>query len=86
MRRGDGMPRFLLHHQHGPGECAAVFASFTGHDSPLRHAPTTASCPLGGHEIWWDVTADSEAAALALLPFYVAARTTAVPVATVQIP
>jgi hypothetical protein len=52
----------------------------------LRHAPATASCLFGGHEIWWEVTADSEQAALALLPFCVAARTTAVPVAEVEIP
>jgi hypothetical protein len=80
------MSRYLLHHHHLPRECGAVFASFTGHDSPLRHAPATASCRSGGHEIWWEVTADSEQAALALLPFYVAARTTAVPVAEVEIP
>jgi hypothetical protein len=80
------MPRYLLHHHHQPRECGVVFASFTGHESPLRHTPTTASCPLGGHEIWWDVQADSEQAALALLPFYVAARTAVVPVADVQIP
>jgi hypothetical protein len=80
------MPRYLLHHCHLPRECGAVFASFTGHESPLRHTPTTGSCPLGGHEIWWEVTADSQRAALALLPFYVAARTTVVPVAAVEIP
>lgn len=80
------MPRYLLHHHHLPRECGAVFASFTGHDSPLRRTPAMASCVFGGHEIWWDVTAGSEATALALLPFYVAARTTAVPVAEVEIP
>jgi hypothetical protein len=80
------MPRYLLHHQHLPRECGAVFASFTGHESPLRHTPTTGSCPFGGHEIWWEVTAASERAALELVPFYVAARTTAIPVAEVEIP
>jgi hypothetical protein len=80
------MSRYLLHHHDLPRECGAVFASFTGHDSPLRHAPATASCRFGGHEIWWEVTADSEQAALALLPFYVAARTTAVRVTDVEIP
>jgi hypothetical protein len=80
------MPRYLLHHRHLPHECAVVFTSFTGHDSPLRHTPTIASCPFGGHEIWWEVAADSEEAALALLPFYVAARTTADLVTDVQIP
>ena len=80
------MPRYLLHHRHLPHECGVVFASFTGHDSLLRHTPATASCLFGGHEIWWEVTADSEQAALALLPFYVAVRTTVVPVADVEIP
>jgi hypothetical protein len=80
------MPGYLLHHRHPPHECGVALASFTGHDSPLRPAPTTASCPFGGHEIWWEVTADCEQAALALLPFYVAARTTAEAVADVQIP
>jgi hypothetical protein len=80
------MPRYLLHHRHLPHECGIVFASFSGHDSPLRHTPTTASCLFGGHEIWWQVRADSREAALGLLPFYVAARTTADPVADVQIP
>jgi hypothetical protein len=80
------MPRYLLYHHHLPRDCGAVFASFTGHLSPLRRTPTTASCPYGGHEIWWDVRTDSEQAALALLPFYVATRTTAIPVAEVEIP
>ena len=80
------MPRYLLHHRHLPHECGTVFASFTGHESPLRHTPATASCRYGGHEIWWEVTAESQRAALALLPFYVATRTTAVPVAPVEIP
>jgi hypothetical protein len=80
------MPRYLLHHRHLPHECGAVFASFTGHDSPLRHRLTTASCLFGGHEIWWDVQADSRQAALALLPFYVATRTTAAHVAEIEIP
>jgi hypothetical protein len=80
------MPRYLLHHAHRPEECGAAFASFTGHDSPLRRRPTTASCLFGGHEIWWEVTAPSEDAALALLPFYVAKRTTAIAVADIHIP
>ena len=44
-----------------------MFASFKGHRSPLRHRATLASCRSGGHAIWWEVEADSEAAALALL-------------------
>ena len=45
-----------------------------------------ASCNSGGHSIWWTVESASEENALALLPFYVAERTTAVPVSEVQIP
>jgi hypothetical protein len=63
-----------------------VFASFQGHDSPLRHRTTLASCRSGGHAIWWTVQAASEAEALALLPFYVAERTTASQVTEVDIP
>jgi hypothetical protein len=80
------MTRYLLQHRHEPTECGVVFASFRGHDSPLRHRPAIASCAHGGHAIWWDVEATSEADALALLPYFVAARATAVPVAEVQIP
>ena len=63
-----------------------VFASFKGHHSPLRHRPTLASCRTGGHTIWWTVEAGSEDGALALLPYYVAARTTITRVSEVQIP
>jgi hypothetical protein len=47
---------------------------------------TVASCRSGGHAIWWTVEAASEAEALALLPFYVAERTTATSVNAVEIP
>jgi hypothetical protein len=80
------MPRYLLHHEHGPAECGAVFASFAGHASPLRHQPTMSSCRFGGHAIWWDVNAASEADALELLPSYIAQRTTVVAIAIVDIP
>jgi hypothetical protein len=80
------MSRFVLHHRHEAHECGAVFASFKGHNSPLRRRPTLASCRFGGHAIWWTVEAASEAEALALLPFYVAERTTAASVSTVDIP
>jgi hypothetical protein len=55
------MARYLLHHRHEPDECGVVFASSKGHDSPLRHRPTLASCRTGGHAIWWTVEAGSEA-------------------------
>jgi hypothetical protein len=80
------MTRYLLEHRHEPGECGVVFASFRGHDSPLRRQPALASCAHGGHAIWWDVEAASEEAALALLPYFVAARASATAVADVEIP
>ena len=80
------MSRYLLQHHHEPRECGVVFASFKGHPSPLRHQATLASCRSGGHTIWWTVEAESEAAALALLPAYVAERTTVARVSEVEIP
>jgi hypothetical protein len=80
------MSRFLIQHRHEAPECGAVFAAFRGHDSPLRHQATLASCAFGGHAIWWAVDAASEAAALSLLPAYVAARATATRVREVDIP
>jgi hypothetical protein len=80
------MSRYLLQHRHKPHECGVVFASFKGHDSPLRHQATLASCRSGGHAIWWAVDAESEAGALRLLPYYVAARTTVSRVSEVEIP
>ena len=80
------MARYLLHHRHEPEECGVVFASFKGHRSPLRHQTTLASCPTGGHAIWWTVEAAGEQDALRLLPYYVAERTTVSRVTEVQIP
>ena len=80
------MRRYLLQHHHEPHECGVVFASFRGHQSPLRHRSTLASCRSGGHSIWWTVEAASEDDALALLPSYVADRTTATSVSEVEIP
>ena len=80
------MSRYLLQHHHEPRECGVVFASFKGGTSPLRHRATLASCRSGGHAIWWTVEAESEEDALALLPAYVAERTTAARVSEVEIP
>jgi hypothetical protein len=80
------MSRYVLHHRHEADECGVVFASFKGHNSPLRRQPTFASCRSGGHAIWWTVEAACEADALALLPPYVAERTTASSVSAVDIP
>ena len=77
---------YVLEHHHEPRECGVVFASFKGHPSPLRHRTTLASCRSGGHGIWWTVEAESEDDALALLPSYVAARTTVARVREVEIP
>ena len=80
------MSRYLLYHHHAANECGVVFAAFAGFESPLRRSEALASCSSGGHSIWWTVDAASEEGALALLPFYVAERTTAVPVSEVRIP
>lgn len=80
------MSRYLLQHRHQPRECGVVFASFKGHRSPLRHRATLASCRSGGHAIWWEVEAESAGDALALLPAYVAERTTVARVSEVEIP
>jgi hypothetical protein len=57
-----------------------------GNASPLRRRAKLASCPSGGHEIWWTVDAEVGADALQLLPFYVAQRTTVTRVSEVEIP
>jgi hypothetical protein len=80
------MPRFLVHHRHEPRQCGIAFAAFKGHDSPLRHRAALASCPTGGHAIWWAVEAASEEDALRQLPFYVAQRSTVTQVTEVEIP
>jgi hypothetical protein len=79
------MPRYLVHHRHEPHECGVAFTAFKGHESPLRHKATLASCASGGHAIWWAVEAATEVEALALLPFFVAARSTVTTVSEVEI-
>ena len=80
------MPRYVLEHRHEPRECGVVFTAFKGHESPLRHRSTLASCRSGGHTIWWTVEADTEEEALELLPRYVAERTIVSRVSEVEIP
>ncbi len=80
------MSRYLLQHRHDSDECGVVFASFKGHQSPLRHQATLASCRSGGHAIWWTVDAATEEEALRLLPSYIADRTTVARVSEVEIP
>ena len=85
-RKLPAMPCFLIHHRHEPHECGVVFASFRGHESPLRHRATLASCVSGGHAIWWSMRAADEHAALGLLPYFVARRSIATRVGEVDIP
>jgi hypothetical protein len=80
------MPCYLVHHRHQPRECGVAFTAFKGHQSPLRQQATLASCASGGHAIWWAVEAATEAEALALLPYFVAERSTVSRVNDVQIP
>jgi len=80
------MSRYLLQHRHDSDECGVVFASFKGHQSPLRHQATLASCRSGGHAIWWTVDAATEEEALRLLPSYIADRPTVARVSEVDIP
>jgi hypothetical protein len=80
------MPRYMVHHRHEPRECGIAFAAFKGHESPLRHRAALASCPTGGHAIWWSVEAASERDALRQLPYFVARRSTIARVSEVVIP
>jgi hypothetical protein len=80
------VPCFLVHHRHEPHQCGIAFAAFKGHDSPLRHHAALASCPTGGHAIWWAVEAPSEDDALRQLPFFIARRSTVTRVSQVVIP
>lgn len=79
------MAHYRLHHRHHPHECRAAHAAWRGWQSPLREAESVSSCHFGGHETWWDVECASAAEALALLPAFVAERTTAIPVERHQI-
>jgi hypothetical protein len=80
------MPRYMVHHRHEPRECGIAFAAFKGHESPLRHRAALASCPTGGHAIWWSIEATSEQDALRQLPYFVAQRSTIARVSEVVIP
>jgi hypothetical protein len=86
MRQAQRVKTYLLYHVHEPSECGVVYASFKGHETPLRRQSTVASCHFGGHAIWWIVRAMSERDALASLPYFVASRTSAILVRDVRIP
>ena len=80
------MPRYLVHHRHEPHECGVAFTAFRATRAGFASRPTLASCASGGHAIWWAVEAATETEALALLPFFVAERSTATRVSEVEIP
>jgi hypothetical protein len=80
------MSRYLHPHRHEPHECGVVFAAFKGLESRPRHRATLTSCRSGGHAIWWTVDADTEEAALGLLPHNVAERATVRRGSEVEIP
>jgi hypothetical protein len=80
------MALFLLHHRHAPQDCGAAFAAWRGFESPLRHARVPSTCLVGGHCLLWRVEASDRHRALALLPRFVAERTTPIEVRDVEIP
>ena len=80
------MATFMLEHSHLPEECPAAFAAWKGFESSLRGQSTLSSCRAGGHRIWWEVDASSEADALSRLPAFVAQRTVVSRVNRVEIP
>jgi hypothetical protein len=80
------MATFLLEHHHEAAECEAAFAAWQGFRSPLRLRSAMSTCLSEDHRLWWRVEAADEAAALALLPRFVAARTAAVRVREIAIP
>ena len=80
------MPCYLIHHSHDPRECGPAYAAWRGFASVLRRRSTVSTCLLGGHAIWWAVEAPDAGTALALLPRYVADRTTVTEIRPVTIP
>jgi hypothetical protein len=77
---------YLLHHRHDPRECGAAYAAWRGFSSDLRRRSAASNCLFGGHAIWWRVEAADAHAALALLPPYVADRTSVTEIRLVTIP
>jgi hypothetical protein len=80
------MSDFFLQHKHDPDECDSAFAAWRSFDSPLRGSSAPSTCLAGGHRIWWSVEAPDAAAALALLPDFVASRTEVTEVRYVEVP
>jgi hypothetical protein len=77
---------FVLCHRHEPSECRIAFAAWRGFPSPLRAEPALSSCTVGGHQLWWFVEAADADGALAMLPAYVATRTSAAEVVLQHLP
>lgn len=75
-----------MSHRHDPEECRTAYAAWSGYDSPLRRKPAIASCPSGGHSIFWVIDAPDRQAALAQLPEWLASRTAVSEVTEVPIP
>jgi hypothetical protein len=80
------MKRFLLHHEHEASQCGVAFAAWRGFPSRLRHGTAIATCPDGGHEIWFLVEAAAPGDALRQLPPFLAVRTQVIAVHDVPIP
>jgi hypothetical protein len=80
------MSDFFLQHKHDPGECESAFAAWRSFESPLRGSSAPSTCLAGDHRIWWSVEAADAAAALALLPDFVASRTEVTEVRYVEVP
>jgi hypothetical protein len=80
------MPDFFLQHKHDPSECESAFAAWRSYESPLRGSSVPSTCLAGDHRIWWSVDAPDAAAALALLPDFVASRTEVTEVRYVEVP
>jgi len=84
--KNAAMPLFHLHHRHEPTECAAAFAAWRGFESPLRHRSAAATCLTGDHRLFWRVEAGNRDEAAAMLPTFVATRTSVIEVREVEIP
>lgn len=80
------MAFFLIHSRHQEAECPATYAAWRGFESPLRRSAPYATCLWGGHEVWWETEAESQAAALRQLPTFVAERSRAIRVMKASLP
>ncbi len=64
------MAEFLLHHTHKPDDCPKLYEEWRAYDTPLKGKGLTffCTCPSGEHGGFTRVDADSDKAALALMP------------------